>query len=623
MRFSRGRVQVLYSYLPGSLFPHDQYRYCKVTDIVLREDSAVNRPAVAEAVSETLRHWQNDWQRQGFADPRNPNTFAKNYVVGAPGEVRFSPYPEMLQCQECLKVYLLAHLERLHAAPGLCPDAECRGHLNQFQFVQAHNCGRLEQIYLNFRGCEKHGTAGLYFHDTGRVMTARWRCRLCGGAEVARLRQTPCNCAYSEQVANSASGRRMRVYSISDPAVFRPVVVPFVNFDEDQLIDISEPNAKMAILARLWGLTELPVSELRTQANSANKDSDSEVETLIKALEEVDPNNERVREYRSKQQASQEQAHLLKRVLDLAGVEFEDGLHIRRSTCEHVAVLDTLKSETVQNVAKRLRKTGEEASALRIESAQRYANEVMGLSEILALEDFPVGLCAVGYTRVSKSPSESILNPFPAVEGRTPLYTVTTTTEGIYFRLDPLKVVMWLVRNGIVAGNVPSSKPDAWSWLYRRCSGLRCMPHEEEYYEPAATAIRTLLHSISHILLRNVEWSGYSAQSLGEYLMPEGLSCVLYANRYTEANIGGLLTLFEQELKSWLEASYQSGEDCVFDPFCAEGGSSCVGCLHREYGCPTFNRELSRSTLYGGVISHQGPGALPFSDVSSGYWAQG
>jgi hypothetical protein len=118
-----------------------------------------------------------------------------------------------------------------------------------------------------------------------------------------------------------------------------------------------------------------------------------------------------------------------------------------------------------------------------------------------------------------------------------------------------------------------------------------------------------------------VEWSGFSQNSVGEYLLPSSLACVLYANRYAETKIGGLTTLFEQRLGIWLSDSAQSGRDCVYDPFCTDEGGTCVGCLHREHNCPQFNRELSRAVLYGGPTPPaETGGEFGMPTIRRGYW---
>ena len=56
-------------------------------------------------------------------------------------------------------------------------------------------------------------------------------------------------------------------------------------------------------------------------------------------------------------------------------------------------------------------------------------------------------------------------------------------------------------------------------------------------------------------------------------------------------------------------------------PFCTDEGGTCVGCLHREYNCPQFNRELSRAVLYGGPTPPpELGGGLGVPTVEHGYW---
>ena len=76
----------------------------------------------------------------------------------------------------------------------------------------------------------------------------------------------------------------------------------------------------------------------------------------------------------------------------------------------------------------------------------------------------------------------------------------------------------------------------------------------------------------------------------------------------------------EQRLNTWLWDAVQAGHECVYDPICADDGGSCAGCTYREHNCVMFNRELSRSTLYGGPTPHHSEfGGLA---LTQGYWSQ-
>ena len=45
------KVQILYTYLPGAIFPHEEYGQCLVSTIDINELLEVNRDALAEVVA--------------------------------------------------------------------------------------------------------------------------------------------------------------------------------------------------------------------------------------------------------------------------------------------------------------------------------------------------------------------------------------------------------------------------------------------------------------------------------------------------------------------------------------------------------------------------------------------
>ncbi|RUL84580.1 hypothetical protein [Tautonia sociabilis] len=633
MAFSRGQTQVLYQFLPGAIFEHDQYGFCQVTSVEFRE-TRVNEEALFNAVADLLAQWPSDQSRPGFADPRHrPNR--RYYVAGTPTSVRFRPYPTLLECRVCGRVFRLRDLvRRPNAQPRRCP--QCMGPLTQLRYVQAHNCGRLEEIYYPATACRRHGSAFLTFHDTGRVRSARWRCGLCGNAEVARLRMTPCTCPYSRslpQGPGSQYERGLKTLALTDSALYLPHIVPFISFDEDQERGLTgDPEHLCLVLARTWGLLDRALPEVireratRRERGPAAAQNDAMTESLVQALEQVDPNHPTVKQWRRQQaeQANPLDDTAIGRVRSLLGSAAPAAdAATPRQLFEHIAVLDTLETSSVANVHDWLTELGDRDGAERIDQAAQSARENLGIGDLKIIGNFPIALCAVGYTRITRDPNRSILVPFESSDpqGRMPLYVVSAETEGIYLQLDPVRVVAWLVENHWSQGPAPAAREEAWAWLYRNVLGLSQNRWDANYYDPMTVAVRTLLHTISHVLLRHVEWSGFSQNSVGEYLLPGALACVLYANRYAETKIGGLITLFEQRLGIWLDDSAQSGRDCIYDPFCTDEGATCVGCLHREYNCPQFNRELSRAVLYGGPTPPPELGSdLGIPLIQRGFW---
>lgn len=617
MDFNRGKVQILYSYLPGAIFAHDDYGHCVVTTVEMNELPNINGDAVLEVVNDTLDQWTQEWQHAAFPVARSAVDLDRSFVIGEPTSVRFEPFPTTLRCQRCGRVHRLLDLRRSRSQPGRCSVRGCGATMEQMPFVQAHHCGRLEEIFVQRQGCSLHGTDGLYFDDTGRVTTARWRCRLCGGAEVARLRQTPCACEFSRLGTQDPSEQRLRFLAVTDPAVFKPQILPFINFPREDITRLATAEARPWVLARIWGLLDRPVNAAIGDRPAQENDETAE---LVRAIAAIQPDHPQVRAWNLKQSRRQQQHAVVDQIYRLLHETAPAAMRVGRRLIEQVAVLDSVSSVGVEAVAQRVEESGDADQAAQLRSTSWWAREHLGIADLRSLEGFPIGLVSIGFTRISADPSRTILNPFPQLNQRTPLYTVVASTEAIYLQLDPRRVVRWLEGNRLLAAATAGTAAEAWARLYSEVPSLGARRSSPDYAAPAASAVRTLLHSMSHVLLRYIEWSGYASQSVGEYLMPEGLACVLYASRYTDTKVGGLLTLFEQGLDRWLERAEHEGGDCVMDPFCSEEGGACVGCLHREFNCTEFNRELSRATLFGGTVPQQGPAVVPFGPEVNGFW---
>lgn len=632
MAFTRGQTQVLYQFLPGAVFEHDRYGFCKISRVELQE-KPVNQDAVFNAVSDLLFQWPDDNFRGGFADPRQA-TNRRFYVVGTPATVRYDPFPTLLECRRCRRVYRLRDLtRRANAQPRRCPS--CNASLAQLRYVQAHNCGRIEELYYPQNACSRHGSRALMFLDTGRVRSARWRCGDCGDAEVGRLRMTPCTCQYSRSLGSQQSTiyeRSLKTLPLTDSALFLPHVVPFINFNEEaERVFYQDPDTLALVLARMWGVLADKLPETigerakRFGAGAEEDANESAADDLARELAKIQPNHPLVLKWQAKKTstATPPGQVAIDRIRELLGARAPlANAATPRQLIEHAAVLDTLQTTRIEEVAADLSSLGDVKGAADLHLAERFALDELGIAHLKVVSDFPIALCAVGYTRITRDPNRSVLTPFETnADGRVPLYTVSSETEGIYFQLDPMRVVKWLIENRWVQAPMPDRKEVAWAWLYAHVPGLYESRWQPNFNEHIAVAIRTLLHTMSHVLLRHVEWSGFSQNSVGEYLIPGALAGILYANRYAETKIGGLTTLFEHRLGIWLEDSAQSGRECVYDPFCTDEGGTCVGCLHREHNCPQFNHELSRAVLYGGPTPPpEAGGSLGVQTIERGYW---
>jgi hypothetical protein len=141
-----------------------------------------------------------------------------------------------------------------------------------------------------------------------------------------------------------------------------------------------------------------------------------------------------------------------------------------------------------------------------------------GLSDVRLIGDFPVTTVVVGYTRDDREADETIIRAFPRLrqdDPRTPLFVDTIETEALMFRLDPQRILRWLILNGLVTGTPPDDDEAAIrAWILNRMVSVD--PFQEiPKEEPVARAVYGLVHSFSHLVLRQaVIQSGFARTSL-------------------------------------------------------------------------------------------------------------
>lgn len=227
-----------------------------------------------------------------------------------------------------------------------------------------------------------------------------------------------------------------------------------------------------------------------------------------------------------------------------------------------------------------------------LEVLRRY-----GFVEALMLRKFPLAFVVAGYTREEQTPSPGVqFNFFRGPTANFPMYGQRMETEGLLFRLDPARVVSWLVASGVV--DDPGAV-DPLRWLFGVMRPVRSIFDAPD--DRITRAVLGLVHSISHRTLKAVSVrSGLAPESLSEYLMPHNLAFIVYADTRSEFVLGGLEHVFRNSLAESLEA-LEENRRCVFDPPCNAHHGACAFCMFlSETSCERFNSALSRHYLFGG-----------------------
>lgn len=173
-------------------------------------------------------------------------------------------------------------------------------------------------------------------------------------------------------------------------------------------------------------------------------------------------------------------------------------------------------------------------------------------------------------------------------EGIIKAYSYPFETEGVMIDLNKVDVVNWLIDNKLLELNYVSDEKMAKDILI-----------EMEDDSPSFNAVKTLIHTFSHILIRRSSlYTGIDEDSCSEILFPKSAAFLIYST--SNINIGGFKYVFENSLSNWFEDIKLDISDCVFDPSCLNDGGACFSCLYLpEYVCSEFNGQLDRDAFTG------------------------
>lgn len=227
--------------------------------------------------------------------------------------------------------------------------------------------------------------------------------------------------------------------------------------------------------------------------------------------------------------------------------------------------------------------------------SEEYASlkESFGLCEVTYVEEVSLVSSCIGIINgVNKFYEPGFVPHFEPLwdsEGRRDRFHAIVypfKTEGILFEMDRLKLVSFLREQGRAPEIHNSDEAAAYLLGISKTS-------------PAYGMVDTLLHSISHALLRKASLrTGLEGDSLGELLFPAAGAFFVFSR--STVNTGGLGFAFENSLKLWLNDAQDGLDACTFDPICIHERGACFACLYvPEHVCVRFNQSLDRDAFVG------------------------
>jgi hypothetical protein len=581
---------------------------------------------VIEKVQEFMENWRS---ANGKIDPDFPDlTKDSNLVtVGEPRSIEAQVLDTAFVCRNCSRLLFIKQSSLSRQKP-ICPECK-KPTLRQLGLVFIHGCGELvplnEWVPYNKRD------------DNGRFQSTIYpiRCRHCGEkgklympSRAERIRDmqvfcTECKESLSRIVARcpicskkiareesnneeSMEGKNltivqrtaMRETLYSANQAYYPQNISILRLDRPAIIELDSKEVKV--------LRNMLPKNSRPEVN-VNKIAIYEA-LLKKAKDNNEDIDEVIRNHFLKSDIPESAEEV-----DVVSYQLQEdvikGLH------ESIAFLTTVNRRPIRNIIKDNGLSDFTSETLLIELKN------LGFRSFDLVDDLPIVSTTFGYTRrtYEATYSESDIGaehlsttirafPYiddlgastagrPEISGNIPFLALEGEHEGIFFSLDPQRVLHWLRRNGI---NITNSNNDA---LEKMLSNLESIDrfYNEIWEKPVRRMVFGLIHSISHIFMRVIShYAGLERTSLKEYIFLPLLGAVIYDGSST-FKLGCIETSIRKDLEALLNELSDMAMTCMYDTECIDHKGACHGCIHSpEICCPVFNHGLSRSFLQGG-----------------------
>jgi hypothetical protein len=593
----RSRSQVLYRYLPGSVYIHEDELIVQTWRVDgQRLGPSLNKTALLDEIERDMKQWPDE-DRAGL--PKPSKVSEEEFLALEPSRVDWDVWPLVFSCtnQSCGRVRRFFESRQVLQSRdenGRLRCEHCGSRVRQLRYFVAHACGRVRDIFVpECPSCSSRDD--IYFVDTGSFETAEWRCRACGNRYVKGTRFTPCTCG--KYVSENANQAFMRAFTVKDTRTYFPRIVTLLNLQSRtyDLLRDHYARGQIAVASYLGDEMDINVALDDVESDEANgsRRSKEEWEALESQLGNLPP--DMVETLRRRHAPTESQDNV---ILDGVSPAVQQLAELRQLV-ERAVLYDKeqIPRQSLSDVQSSAEDAGRRATARALRSAQELAAD-LGIADISVTDRFPIAAAAYGYTRSSKQPGKCTLKGFGGrgteYEGKTPVFTVTTDTEALLVTLSAKSVLKWLQSEGLYAADGLGTEREA------RLAILELFASKDDL--ESTIIIRTLVHSMSHAMLRALAdgQSGFGESSLAEWLVPEALTFGIYVSSFQEYTLGALWTLLRNRTREWLSHARKSVRSCDNDPLCHNHSPrACERCLYLTYGCPIFNEGLSRRPLMG------------------------
>jgi len=604
----RSNIQALWRYMPGQ--PYNWSSKAAVVGETPRQVSPLDVPEgwVAPQLRRLIRPFAEAASGVPGVGQELEIIDRGQYELVKAEDLRAARFPNTFLCGTCG----LFRTVRAGDRPARCPRD---GAMEQFTFVEVHECGHLGELVPPRCVNSCRAPMGLFNTKSFNIGTWYWRCSRCGTRSEQPVTRWCPQCR---------SGRSS-VIRVPQALAYYPQQLMLINPPtRATYASLAHDQVHAAAVAQAIGVLPAGLDGLQRAGGPAGGDAVAEVERLAAVLgwKPGDPLYETAL---ADARAKAGGAPAWREEVDKLGLDPER-LDALGEECRQLSLARGAAALTVED----LLAVAEGTPLEPVYRGYRPLSERYGLADVTLLRQLPVAYVVAGYSRVSSKAEirnrrgdivKARFRFFPAGRtGKFPMYGVRTETEGLLFRLDPLAVVRWLADSHVVDDPVVSRDEDAQRWLFTVMEPVVDVFNAPE--NRISRAVLGLTHSFAHRAMKALAARcGLNVDSLAEFLFPSNAAFMIYANTRSEFVLGGLEHVFRFDLTDAL-SELDAESRCVFDPPCRRAfGGACAACLYvSEVACARFNTVLDRNLLFGSIPPVGAPPASPGEVTWRAFW---
>ncbi len=589
--------QALYKALPGSWITYSDsqgsdYKYaCQVISWNHTKVNGINEEMLKNDITRRIKSFV---AAGGEADDNLSPESIESFAFVEPSLIEDIPdivckiNPNTFYCEKCGKVH---YLPNATSSPK-CP--KCNIKMKQLGMVYGCECGYAE-------GVKPPTKEELFYHSKDK--DSQFKFYTLKGAK----REMELMCPVCKKKLFPSNATDHRLFSSQSGSL-----VNLFNEKYSQALSTYKTDAELLMLAKWYGIITNEefhsiLDNPKTFFEPKTKDvNDPEVLMMAKAFG-FSP--EEVIERLSANEGDVLSIGKIKREIDNNIPMSKLGEKLKIITSDLIEY-DTLKyAKSVISLDSAIAKGKAVGTIIDDNDVYELLNK-MSISNIQVSEAVQIVNYAYGFTRMRSCPdAENMSRPLKIKGFGGKAYTTILETEGILVEFDMLKIFKWLVDNDLVSKEIElTSKEEAKIWFLENVN-LESITHfstiSGQGDNRITKALYSLLHTISHMMIISAgKHSGLSRDSISELIFPETCSIFIYPTTSEGVTLGSISGMFETELLIFLEDALKDNEVCTFDPVCSTNqNGACVACTYlSEVNCTHFNKDLSRSYLYGGTI---------------------